>query len=258
MAEKIHDFYESLADYYHLIFEDWDRAIERQAMILGELLSTQFPSHPLKILDCACGIGTQAIGFAAMGHSVTASDLSSAAVDRARKEARQRGLSIAFHVSNLTSLKEIADSEFDLAVALDNALPHLSAGELRQAASAIASKLKRGGVFIASIRDYDKIVLEKPQAQVPAFYGTDPNRRIVHQVWDWVAEDRYVLHLCITVQSDRGWTAHHFVSEYRCLLRDELSSVLRDAGFTDIRWLMAAESGFYQPLVLATLSSCGR
>ena len=37
-----------------------------------------------------------------------------------------------------------------------------------------------------------------------------------------------------------------------CLLRAELSSALHDAGFGAVRWLMPAESGFYQPLVLAT------
>jgi hypothetical protein len=30
--------------------------------------------------------------------------------------------------------------------------------------------------------------------------------------------------------------------------------VLRDAGFNEIRWLMPAESGFFQPLVLARLT----
>jgi len=27
------NFYEALADYYHLIFDDWDKSIERQARI---------------------------------------------------------------------------------------------------------------------------------------------------------------------------------------------------------------------------------
>jgi len=29
------------------------------------------------------------------------------------------------------------------------------------------------------------------------------------------------------MQTNEGWKAHHFVSEYRCLLRDELSTALR-------------------------------
>lgn len=254
MTEKVLRFYEELADRYHLIFEDWDRSIERQARILGALLASQTSVSPLKILDCACGIGTQAIGFAAMGHHVVASDLSRAEVKRAQEEALRRSLKISFYVSDMTSLLEVAESEFDVVVAMDNALPHLDVAQLGQAAQAIASKLKPKGLFLASIRDYDKLILQMPTIQEPAFYGMDANRRIVHQVWDWMDDLRYVVHLYITIKSGEEWEAHHFVSEYRCLLREELSDVLRNAGFEAVHWLMPSESGFYQPVVLARLS----
>jgi 2-polyprenyl-3-methyl-5-hydroxy-6-metoxy-1,4-benzoquinol methylase len=254
MADKILKFYEALADHYHLIFEDWGSAIERQARILGPLLTSNGSKHPLKILDCACGIGTQAIGFAGMGHHVVASDLSPAEVKRAQYEAQCRSLSISFYVSDMTSLMEVPESEFDVVAVMDNALSHLNAAQLGQAARAIASKLKSKGLFIASIRDYDKLVLQKPTIQEPAFFGTPEKRRMVHQVWDWIDDSRYVVHLYITAKSDQGWETHHFVSEYRCLLRDELSDALRDAGLREITWLMPPESGFYQPLVLARLS----
>ncbi len=206
MVERILSCYESLADHYHLIFDDWDKAIERQARILNPLLAAQGCGHPLKILDCACGIGTQALGFASFGHRVVASDLSRAAVSRATREAESRGLDISFHVSDMTSLKEIADRDFDVVVALDNALPHLTTEQLVCAIRAIGSKVKSKGLFIASIRDYDALILERPAMQQPAFYGSEGKRRIVHQVWDWIDEARYTLHLFITTQSDQAWT----------------------------------------------------
>jgi SAM-dependent methyltransferase len=155
----------------------------------------------------------------------------------------------------MTSLEEISENSFDAVVAMDNALPHLSLAQLGQAARAIASKLKPNGLFVASIRDYDALILERPAMQQPAFYGAPGNRRIVHQVWDWIDDRRYIVHLYITIESGGRWQAHHFVSEYRCLLREELSNHLRKAGFTDTRWLLSAESGYYQPLVLARKSS---
>jgi glycine/sarcosine N-methyltransferase len=87
MTHQILDFYESLADYYHLIFEDWDQSIRRQAKVLDSLISSELPGRPLDILDCACGIGTQTLGFASLGHHVVGSDLSAAEVRRAEKEA---------------------------------------------------------------------------------------------------------------------------------------------------------------------------
>ncbi|MGD0938677.1 MAG: class I SAM-dependent methyltransferase [Terracidiphilus sp.] len=255
MTEGIQGFYEGLADHYHLIFEDWQSAIDRQATVLSSLLRAELPAHPLRILDCACGIDTQSIGFAAIGHQVVATDLSPKAVDRAQSEAQRRSLEISFLVSDMTSLREVPESGFDVVAAIDNALPHLSPIQLRQAVSAMASKLTPNGVFIATIRDYDKIILRKPASHPPAFYGSQENRRIVHQIWDWIGDDKYILHLYITAQTGQGWETHHFVSEYRCLLRRELTSVLVDSGFADVRWLMPAESGFYQPLVLARRSS---
>ncbi|MGA9069885.1 MAG: class I SAM-dependent methyltransferase [Terracidiphilus sp.] len=251
MAERILSFYDPLAEHYHLIFEDWNKSIEQQAGILKPLLTRYAGKAPLKILDCACGIGTQALGFAGLGHRVVASDLSPAAVNRARSEAEKRGLEISFRVSDMTALTEIAENDFDVVATLDNALPHLTADQLKRAVVVLSSKLKANGVFLAGIRDYDALILQRPTILGPTFYGVEGNRRIVQQVWDWTGSASYIVHLYITVQSGESWTAHHFISEYRCLQREELSAALQSAGFREIQWLMPAESGLYQPLVLA-------
>jgi glycine/sarcosine N-methyltransferase len=249
------DFYDSLATRYHLIFEDWDRAIDRQSKVLNHLMDVQPADRHLKILDCACGIGTQAIGLAKIGHRVTASDLSHAAVARARQEAEVRGLDISFHVSDMTSLSQIVESAFDVVAAMDNALPHLSSKQVQLALRAIGSKLAPNGRFVASIRDYDELLHQRPAMQQPAFYGDPGERRIVHQVWDWIDETRYIVHLYITQESNGTWTTHHIASEYRCILRSELSSELESAGFSNVRWLMPEESGYHQPIVLARFRS---
>src|ERR1700676_1321121 len=121
MAQAPMNFYDELAEHYHLMFEDWNQSIERQAAVLNDVLRSVPAQFPLNLLDCACGIGTQAIGFAQSGHHVVASDLSPAAVARARREAERRGLNISFAVSDMTSLAEIAGADFDAVAALDNA-----------------------------------------------------------------------------------------------------------------------------------------
>ncbi len=253
MPEKIVSFYSPLAEHYHLIFEDWDQSIDRQARILNPLLASEVREGPLKILDCACGIGTQAIGFAMYGHQVVASDVSPGAITRAIKEAERRCQRIAFHVSDMTSLAEVEESGFDVIAALDNALPHLSPTELSRTLAAIASKLQPNGLFMASIRDYELLMPQRPAIQGPVFYGAEGTRRIVLQVWDWIDDRKYALHQYITLQSGQEWISHHFVSEYRCLPKDELTAGLQSAGFEKVRWLMPAESGYYQPLVFARL-----
>jgi glycine/sarcosine N-methyltransferase len=251
MSEQALSFYDSMADYYHLIFEDWDRSIQRQARILDTVISRELPDKHLRILDCACGIGTQALGLAARGHYVVGSDISPVEVTRAVREAQKRGLNIEFYVSDMTDLKEIPETGFDVVAAFDNAFPHLTSDELIHAVGAMAGRLNSGGLFIASIRDYDLLLQQKPTMQEPVFFGNEGSRRIVHQVWDWTEAARYTLHLYITIEAGQGWSTHHFVSEYRCVRRQELSDALRSVGFEEPVWLMPRESDYYQPLVLA-------
>jgi len=253
MTDQVVSFYDSMAEYYHLIFEDWTQSIHRQARVLGPLISRQMSSHHLKILDCACGIGTQALGFAALGHHVVASDLSPAEVARAKREAQNRGLDIEFYVSNVTDLKEIPETQFDVVAAFDNAFPHLTSVQLARAIEAIAARLNSGGLFVASIRDYDLLLRQRPAMQEPSFFGREGSRRIVYQIWDWTEATKYVLHQYIAIEAGKEWRTHHFTSEYRCIRRRELSDALRSVGFEEPVWLLPAESGYYQPLVQARL-----
>lgn len=86
----MNNFYNELAESYHLIFDDWDAAILRQRDVLARLLPGS--ANGKRVLDCACGIGTQAIGLAMLGYSVEGSDPSDVSIDRARREATARGL----------------------------------------------------------------------------------------------------------------------------------------------------------------------
>jgi len=134
MSSEVEQFYDSMADFYHLIFEDWNQAISRQAHIVDALIKYKLGTSSLRILDCACGIGTQVLGLAAIGHRLSGSDLSNEAVQRARHEAAKRELDVEFRVSDMTSLEEFSSDHFDVVGAFDNALPHLSVDQLAGAA----------------------------------------------------------------------------------------------------------------------------
>jgi 2-polyprenyl-3-methyl-5-hydroxy-6-metoxy-1,4-benzoquinol methylase len=254
MTEGVKDFYDRLAHNYHLIFEDWDASIERQAVTLGAILERECGARSgARILDCACGIGTQTLGLASLGFKLTACDLSPSAVERTRVEAKKRRLNVELFVADMRDLTVIPDDDFDLVVCMDNALPHLESDEqLLQASTQIRKKLRAGATFVGSIRDYDSLVQERPVIQGPAFYSDPGGRRIVHQVWDWIDERRYVFHLYITREvQGSAWETQHYVSNYRAILREELDHMFHLAEFTSCRWIFPGESGFYQPIVLA-------
>lgn len=254
MSGEIARFYNELAEDYHLIFEDWDRSMERQASVLGPVLEARAGPAPLKVLDCACGIGTQTIGLARRGHRVTGSDVSDVAIARARREASLRGLEVDFHVADMRDLSALPEASFDAVVAGDNALPHLLSDEdLGRALKSMAAVLKPRGVFLATLRDYDDLLRTRPALQGPAFYSKDGKRHIVHQVWDWDGEE-YTLHLYITYEagsSGPAWIAKHYATRYRALQRKELVHCLDSSGFGAIEWLMPEATGLYQPMVVA-------
>jgi len=246
-------FYDELSEHYHLIFQDWQTSIDWQAGVLGLLIERECGKRSARILDCCCGIGTQTLGLAARGHHVTGSDVSPASIARARREAAQRGLAIDFRVADVRRLDEISGPPFDVVLAADNSLPHLpSDDDLRQAAAAVLSRLVPDGIFIATIRDYDQLVIERPAMQPPVFHNDPGGRRFYHQVWDWTSERTYTLHLYLTWEHEGGWKSRHFVATHRALLRTELEAALTAVGFQEVRWLMPVESGYYQPMVIAS------
>jgi len=76
--------YDELARYYDQIFEDWEASIVRQATVLSAVLRNECGERrPVRVLDSACGIGTQSLGLAMEGFDVEGCDISSAAVQRA-------------------------------------------------------------------------------------------------------------------------------------------------------------------------------
>jgi glycine/sarcosine N-methyltransferase len=244
------EFYDRMADYYHLIFEDWDASMRRQGAAIAKLLPPPDKAGP--ILDVACGIGTQSLALAALGYAVTGSDISAAEVARANREAVARGLTCTFRVDDMRTLGSAELGRYGTVIALDNALPHLdSDDDIVATFSAIRTRLLTGGKAIISIRDYDGYLKERPTSMPATIYGDRGSRRIVFQIWDWLDERRYVVHLHIDHETAQGWVAHHFVGRYRAITTDELSRLANQAGLQRVCVLPPSDTGFYQPIIIA-------
>jgi SAM-dependent methyltransferase len=246
-------FYDQLAGEYHLIFADWRHSVRWQGEVLDKLIREEIGEAQVSILDCSCGIGTQAIGLALRGYTVTGTDISTQAINRARREAELFGVSINFGVADIRDLEKRVSGSFDVVISCDNSLPHLlNDDDLEVAARSIRSKLRDNGLFLASIRDYDKILKERAKSTLPQVFDDAEGRRIVFQVWDWQEDGRNSLfHLFILRETHGDWKVSRYSSQYRGLCRKELTEILPRAGFTGIRWLMPEETGYYQPVVIA-------
>jgi SAM-dependent methyltransferase len=275
MNESVLQFYDGLADEYHLMFADWRHSVRWQGEALEALIKRLAGPQATTVLDCACGIGTQAIGLATHGYQVKASDLSAAALARAIREAQSFGVSLSGSVADFRTLEQTVGERFDVVICLDNAISHLlEDADLLQAARSMHGRLNPNGLLLISIRDYDALLAPKPDRSDPGLPGVqvmqeasgasrpsgtiprvfpEPDgRRIAFQVWNWDAEGRsYAVEQFFLREADGAFRVSHHVSRFRALRRAELTAALEASGFVDIRWHMPGESGFYQPVVSA-------
>jgi glycine/sarcosine N-methyltransferase len=269
MADSVTGFYDGLASEYHLLFADWDAAVRRQGDILDRLIVSELGRKPgrqsgslenqpsVSLLDCSCGIGTQAIGLAERGYRVHATDIAPAAVARAAREAARLNVALTTGVADIRSL-DTAPGTYDVVISCDNAVPHLLTDEdLLLAASGMHARLREGGLLVISLRDYDRLLAERPRAGLPRIFERPDGRQIAFQVWDWstdtdTAVQTYIVHQFIVREhADGNWHTHHKATVYRALQRHELAGTLQQAGFHSVRWHEPADSGYYQPIVTA-------
>ena len=151
------EFYDQLASLYHLIFQNWDESIERQAGQLTSIIHERWGAGAKAILDVSCGIGTQALGLAKRGFAVTASDLSAGAISRARAEAQRRAVQIDFSVCDMRAVHDHHRRVFDVVISGDNSITHLlDDDDLLRALWQMYACARPGGGCLLTVRDYDR------------------------------------------------------------------------------------------------------
>ena len=243
-------FYDELAPQYDKLFSDWQDAAAEQAELLDGLLRSFGFDRSARVLDCACGIGTQAIGLAALGYRVTASDYSNGALTEARSRAAANGVSLRFAHADFRALAEVFTEQFDIVIAMDNALPHMRTADALQAAvKSIIAQTAPGGIFVASIRDYDAVLAERPAYTAPYIHQTDKGQRVSFQTWVWEGDVYHLTQYIIDDEGDLG--VRKFDCSYRAVRRAELTDLLAACGCSAVAWIFPAETGWYQPIVIA-------
>ena len=243
-------FYDHLASQYDKLFLDWQATTQEQAVILKKLFLNNGFDDTARILDCACGIGTQSIGLAALGYHVTASDISDGELAQAKERAEKNNVNIRFEHADFCALSETFSEQFDIVIAMDNALPHmLSKSALEAAVKSITNQIVPGGMFVASIRDYDALLMDKPPYSPPYIHKTDKGQRVSFQTWNW-DDDHYKL-IQYIVDDEKTLQISKFECEYRALRREELTGLLISNGCSKVVWKFPEETGFYQPIVIA-------
>ncbi len=255
MGKPVTDFYDRLSpEYRHNMGWDWKAVMRAEGKTLNRFLEQQLVRPgPYTLIDCSCGIGTQAIGLALQGHQVHATDLSTVSIDCARKEATELGVAMTFEVADYRKLGETVSDTFDVVLTCDNSISHcLKDEDLVTALNSMKARLNPSGLLLISLRDYDALVVDKPRFNNEHVQDRPDGRRIVFQLWDWAGNGRqYHITQFLIKAIDGGYELKHFETDLRALLKEEILAGVKNAGFEDVCWHMPEESGYYQPIVTA-------
>jgi SAM-dependent methyltransferase len=243
-------FYDQLSPFYHLIFPDWAASVHRQGERLSTLIKSEWSARK-KVLDISCGIGTQAIGLSLQGYLVTASDLSSNQIERAKREAIQFGVNLNLSVCDMRQAHSHHGSGFDIVLSADNSIPHLlTDSDILLALKQMLACLSVGGGCVITVRDYAK---EERGQNLVKPYGVrveNGKRFILFQVWDFEG-DYYDLSFFIVEESlsTHDTKTHLMRSRYYAMTIQKIEELMCEAGFQKVRRI---DDAFYQPVLVGT------
>ena len=246
------DFYEILTPFYHLVYQDWHKSIQRQAAQLNTIIKEHWGDDIHTIFDVSCGIGTQAIGLAQLNYLVVASDLSPAAIERAKQEAEKRRLDITFSVADMRQVHTHHQKQFDVVISCDNAVPHLLTDEdILQAFQQFFQCTQPGGGVIVTVRDYDKVERTGTHLKPEGVRMVDGQRYILFQVWEFDGDIYEISMYIVNDDGGKECTTQVMRSQYYAVGTDKLMKLIAQAGYEQVKRL---DDVFFQPVLIGLKS----
>ena len=235
------EFYNSIAEKYHWFFSSWEGIMEHQ---MKNLIPVLQKFNVRSVLDCACGTGLQSIGLTKAGFNVIGTDLSSNMLIRAKENASIANTHIEFKQSDFREVRSKVDGDFDSVICMGNSIPHLmTESDISVALNNIYSCVKNNGIAIFEMRDYDKMLSDKPRfLPMRINEKKDGNLVSVLYVFDYLV-DVIRFNIVYLIEDLLTGDKHMEVEsvDYNPIRREFFLNLLSKAGFKKIEVL---EDGF--------------
>ena len=245
MAEQ----YGTLADVYDWLVPPELLRPEGSAAAFDGLL--ELPAGA-RVLDCAAGTGTLAVGLALRGFDVVATDASAAMIARTRALAARHSVNLDARVCAWEDLS--GPPAFDAVFCVGNSIPHAEGQAARRRAfAAMAGVLRAGGLLVVTSRNWELERVQGSRVNVSEqLVERAAGRALVVQSWTiadaW--EDMHTLEVVVALIGDDGAVTAHG-ERLRCwpFRHETLEEDLRAAGLEPAASTYDPEVGRY--LVIA-------
>jgi SAM-dependent methyltransferase len=237
--------YGTLADVYDFLVVEQLTTPEGSAAAFDGLVELAPGS---RVLDCAAGTGTLAVGLALRGFDVVATDASEAMIVRTRALAARHAVGLEARVCAWEDLS--GPPAFDAVFCVGNSIPHAEgqAGR-RRAFAAMAGVLRPGGLLVVTSRNWELERAQGSRVKVSEeLVERDGVRALVVQSWtivdDW--DDMHVMEVVVALIGDDGAVSAHG-ERLRCwpFRHETLDEDLRAAGLEPASSTYDPELGRY-------------
>lgn len=189
-----------------------------------------------RVLDCACGTGTLAVGLALRGCDVVATDASVAMVARTRALAAEHGVDVGASDCTWEQIPARGwEERFDVVFCVGNSLPHAVGTDGRRAAlRAMAAVLRPGGRLVVTSRTWEQVRADGTRLQVASELVTRDGRRGL-PIYSWTipgdwGEPHFFDVAVALIGDDGGVTTHRERFAFWPFTEEQLRDDLRAAG----------------------------
>jgi glycine/sarcosine N-methyltransferase len=236
----VDDFYGDLAHDYEWLFPDevtgsFGATSPGSRALLEAAVTALRPGAP--VLDCACGIGSDAMALARRGFVVTATDGSPAMAAEARLRSARDGIAMAVSHSRWQDLPRRTSGAFELVLCLGNSLVHAGSRMNRIAAlEGMRKVLGPKGVLIVDSRNWELLYRSRPRI-VPARKVIERNGLRCSSLYIWTVPDDFgtpcTAEIVLIFEDPEARLTHRrHVIKFSPFRHDELAGDMRAAGFT--------------------------
>lgn len=229
----LQEFERRMAGRYRWLFANWEETVRVEGERLDRLLR---PRGVLRVLDVACGAGTQAIALAERGYEVVAADISPAMLAEARRHARERRLALRWCCADFRALP-FGPGRFDAVLCCGSSLAHcLTEAQLARALGGMRAALRPGGILVTDLRNFAPIVRERPRFHFRQLHERPAGRLLVFDLWDYHADGSLTFHIFFVEERGGRWEVDCLSTLQAPHLPETFAAAIEANGFALERW----------------------
>ncbi len=234
MSNKIKEnlsFYEEISDKYDQVIS-WQERFDREKSFFSRLFSE---NNINSLLDAGCATGAHAIEFARSGLEVYGADFSPEMIEEAKKNAKAKGVSAEFFVSNLFDVSKHIKKPVDLVMSIGTTLPQLLSEEkIAETFSSFYSSLKKGGTLLVQNVNFEKMYAKNTRFRPPKYYRDGNKDKFFLRTYNFVSRSElYVDMVTLVKDGDKVEMLPHTVN-MRPMYVSDITRYIQRAGFGEV------------------------